>query len=797
MVEKSKKNSSKSKSSNVKKGGAFWGYLFVLFLKMSFAGLVILAVVTAYYYIQVSSSPMLKEEKWVTPAIVYSRPLELTIDQKITYDQLVHELELLKYRKVTNPNNPGEYGVSSSKSRIVIIRRPFEFEKDDISENNGVRPLLISFDNGKISRIQDANTRDDIDYVRMDPVLLERIGNNQEDRILITYSDVPKKLVETLIYVEDRDFYNHYGVNPLAIARAVFANLKAGRTVQGGSTITQQLVKNYFLTREKSLDRKVKELFMSLVVDARFSKEEILEMYLNEIYLGHGVRDIYGFGLASYFYFGVPVSELLPDQIALMVGMVKGPSYYDPRRHPDKALERRNLVLKLMLDAGIIKDKEYNFYVKKPLGIVSKNNLTAISVPGYISLLKDELRQKLGVDYLNHKRLTIFTSLDPQVQLSANESVRSVMNDLNTKRKKKLETAVVVSNWRTSEILAVVGSADPSYPGLNRVTNAKRQIGSLIKPAAYLTSFEQGWHLGSMVHDSKVTVKLKNGKTWSPNNFDHTFLGWIPLYKGFATSRNIPMVRVGMSVGVDSLVDNLHLMGIKDNITPVPSVLLGSISLTPLEVNQMYTTIATEGYYKPLSAIREVRDSEGVVYNRSAHLDGEQVLDPRNAYLAIYGMTVVTNQGTAKILRKYNAVLAGKTGTSNDSRDSWFSGFDNDELVTVWIGYDDNTNTGLTGSSGALKIYDKFLSVRGYKSLDLARPEGISFVNFFMDQDKSYIMDDETCDDVKNYIRLPVRTDMIRDDQVKKCRLDLWDETKDTFNDAYQGTKNFFHNLFN
>ncbi len=769
---------------------ASWRRKFLcLFVKLSIVFIFVISGIIVYYYFQVSSSRLEAEHKWSTPAIVYSRPLELTVDQKITYDQMKHELLLLKYRLVKNPKNPGEYGESVDKSKLVIIRRAFDFP-DGREES---RPILISFNNNKISRIQDADTKGDIDYILMDPVLLDRLSaHNEEDRIVITLDDIPQKLIDTLIYVEDRSFYDHYGVNPWAIIRAMAINLKAGKTVQGGSTITQQLVKNYFLTREKSFDRKIRELFMSLIVDARYGKDQVLEMYFNEIYLGHGSKDIYGFGLASYFYFGVPVNELTWDQVALMVGMIKGPSLYDPRRNPERALQRRNLVLKLMVDAGKISENDYKKYSSKPLGVINNDNFGIMKVPGYISLLKSELETALGPDYLSNEDMVIFTSLDPQVQLAADSAVRQVIPTLAKKYKQKsLQTAVVVSNWRTGDVLAVVGSSDPSFPGLNRVTKAKRQIGSLVKPAAYLTAFNNGWHLGSMVYDSPVTIKLKNGTTWTPRNFDGKFLGWLHLYKGFAQSRNVPMVRVGMNYGVDQLVDNLHRLGVRENIDPVPSVFLGSVAMTPFEVNQMYATIATEGAYKPLSAIRTVIAKKEVIYDRAAVLDAKQVVDPRNAYLAIYGMTVVTTEGTARSLRanpnvKADMVLAGKTGTSNDSRDSWFSGFDNDELMTVWIGNDDNTSTKLTGSSGALKVYDKFVSIRGVKSLDLARPEGISFVNF---NHEGFIMNEDNCRDVANYIRLPVRTDMITSAQRKDC--------KNFFENAVDGTKDFFENLFN
>lgn len=751
-------------------------------VKLGLSGFVLFCLVTCYYYMQVTSSRLDSAQKWETPAVVYSRPLELTLDQNLTFDQIVNELSLLKYRKTDNPRNPGEYNYNKAKTRLVAVRRPFDFP-DGFEEK---RPLLIEFEKGHISAVRDADTGEELVYVRMDPVLLDRISaNGEEDRLVISIKEVPDKVIKTLIQVEDRDFYNHHGVNPWAIMRAILINIKAGRAVQGGSTLTQQLVKNYFLSREKSFDRKVRELFMSLAVDARYDKETILEMYLNEIYLGHGATDIYGFGLASYFYFGIPVSELSWDQTALLVGMVKGPSLYDPRRNPGKALERRNLVLRLMRDKGELSPEEYEFYVKKPLGVIDRQALNVMKVPGYMSFVKDELNERLGPHWLENKNLEIFTSLDPQAQQAADSTVRKVIPELIRRTgKRELETAMVVSNWRVGEIMALVASRDPSYPGMNRVTSAKRQIGSLVKPAAYLTAFERGWHLGSAVHDAELTVRLQNGQEWKPRNFDHKFKGWIPLYQGFAESRNIPMVRVGMNAGVQNVVHTLKLLGVKDDIEPVPSVLLGAVAMTPFEVNQMYNTIASEGLYRPLSAVRYVRaGGNNVIYDRHAAMDSVQVLDPPSVYLAIYGMTIVTRQGTAKSVgsRYPDMVLAGKTGTSNGSRDSWFTGFDNSTLVTVWVGNDDNTPSGLTGATGALKLYDDFLTRFRPVSLELAQPEKIEFVNFNRD---GYIMADD-CTDVRNYVRLPVRSDNIRSDQLVSCGGDYGDARDSVLDNLY------------
>ncbi len=793
----SQSNNSQNNSSKTSKKRSWKFRIFSFILKLCLVGVVILAAIILYYYSVVSSSSLEGENKWAAPAVIYSRPFELTVDQNLKYEQIIKELLFLKYRQVKDPKHSGEYAISSDKTKIVIIRRAFEFP----DEKEPIRPILLKFTKGILSAIQSADDLTNIEYIRLEPVLLDRISNNnEEDRLLISISNVPQKVIDTLIAVEDRKFYEHHGINPIAIIRAFVANIKAGRRVQGGSTITQQLVKNYFLNREKSMDRKIKELFMSVIVDARYEKSQILEMYLNEIYLGHGSSDIYGFGLASYYYFGIPVDELTWEQTALLVGMIKGPSYYDPRRHPDRALTRRNLVLKILLDAEKITQNEYEKFIKTPLGIIdSKQNFGSIRLPAYVSLLKDELSTKLGADYLSkYNGLRIFTSLDPQVQVAANSSVEKVVKDLAKRYKKKdLQSAVVVSNWRTSEVLAVVGSSDPAFPGFNRVTKSQRQIGSLVKPAAYLTAFENGWHLGSVVHDAPVTVKLKNGQNWSPKNFDHKFLGWLPLYKGFASSRNVPMVRVGMSFGVDKVIDTLHALGVTSNIEPVPSTLLGSVAMSPYQVNQMYATLATEGFYKPLGAVRSV-DVGGnkVIFDRTAILDGKQVVDPRSAYLTIVGMTYVTKIGTARRLTANfpQKIIAGKTGTSNNSNDSWFSGFDENEVVTIWIGNDDNTGTSLTGSSGALLVYEDYLKKRGIQSLTLDVPEGIKQVYFDVN---GYIIDDSSCEiDPKTMIKLPVREDMISDAQVHKCSTfieDLWDRGGDMVNEGIDTIKGWFN----
>ena len=338
----------------------------------------------------------------------------------------------------------------------------------------------------------------------------------------------------------------------------------AGHAVEGGSTITQQLVKNYFLTNERSYSRKFKEIIMALIMDHRYTKDQILEAYMNEIYLGqNGNAGIYGFGLASYFNFGVPVSELTQDQMALLVGLIKGPSYYDPWRHPEKALELRNTVLAVLRNRGKLTDAQFTQYSSRPLNVIARGSMNYTKTPAFMGVLKHEISSQFGPDFLSGNGIKIFTSLDPQAQAAAEKAVASELDAIEKRSGKKgLEAAMVVSSWRTAEISAVVGSRTPKYDGFNRVIEGRRQIGSQIKPLVYLTAFNNGVHLGNLVKDQPLTVKLADGKLWQPRNDDRKYRGTIRVVEAMARSLNIPTVRIGMRVGINNVRDTMHKVGI-------------------------------------------------------------------------------------------------------------------------------------------------------------------------------------------------------------------------------------------
>ena len=740
-----------------------------LFIKLSVVGIMVGAVLFIYFDSMVIDGYEV-DDKWVLPAVVYSRPLELYPDQRLSLEQMVYELKLLQYREVESPRKPGEYAVNKKTGRVVLIKRPFKFPDAEDPRLS----IMIEFDGKRVNRIVNAQTLQEMSFLRMDPVLLDRINriNPQEDRIFISLEQVPEQLITTLIEIEDRSYFEHFGINPIAIVRAFVKNTMAGRVVEGGSTITQQLVKNYFLTNERSYTRKLKEIFMAMAMNHRYTKEQILEAYMNEIYLGqNGNAGIYGFGLASYFYFGVPIGELSLDQMALLVGLIKGPSYYDPWRYPDNALSRRNTVLAVLRNRGHISPESFEALAAKPLNVIKRGQMNYTKTPAFMGLVKTEIgwrfkeeEELTGKDFLSGNGIRIFTSLDPQAQASAEKAVTEQIAAIEKERKKKnLEAAMIVSSWRTGEVSAVVGSSNPKYDGYNRVLDSRRQVGSLIKPFVYLTAFHQGYHLGSIVNDNPVQVKLPNGDIWSPKNDDKKFRGPIRVIRAMASSLNVPTVRVGMGAGLDNVINTLHAAGYKRDIPLYPSIVLGTPEISPYELNSMYVGMATEGIYRDLTTLRTIEKDGQIVYQRGGNRS-PRTLDPKDTYLAIYGMTEATRSGTGRRIGSMfpGVTIASKTGTTNDFRDSWTVGMDSDELATVWVGYDNNKSTGLYGSTGAMRLYGAYLKERGVNSLELKRPEGIVFANF----DRQGNVLANGCEE-PGMERFPAREDRIQ--YIKQC----------------------------
>ncbi|WP_122053482.1 penicillin-binding protein 1B [Vibrio sp. Evd11] len=683
------------------------------------------------------------------PTVVYARVLDLSPGTPVSLVQVKNELDVLNYRKVNAPRHPGEY--SSSSTKIEMIRRPFEF----VDGPEADRHVMLHFNGNELTRIQSLEKKGDMGYLRVEPKMLGMLEkSNDEQRLFLKRNQFPEVMVDALLATEDRNFYQHDGVSPLAIARAMVVNVKAGRTVQGGSTLTQQLAKNLFLSSERTLWRKVREAYIALILDHRYSKDRILEAYLNEVYLGqNGGQAIHGFGLASRLYFGQPIQELRIDQLALLVGMVKGPSYYNPVRYPERAKTRRDLVLRLLMQQDILTSRQYEEAASRDLDI-QDNPRIASRQPAYFQQVNIELKKYVGDRFEAQKGIRVFTSLDPVSQDKLEKSIARKVPDLSKTAGNKLEAAAIAVDRNTGEIRAMVGGKRTGYDGFNRALNASRPIGSLVKPAIYLTALEQPqkYTLATTLMDTPLSLKGSKGSVWSPRNFDRKFRGDVPLYVALSKSYNVPTVRLGMQLGIDSVSDTIGKLGVdKNEIRPVPSMFLGSFSLTPFQVAQMYQTITNSGRIAPLSALRSVIDNEGEVLYQSIPRVSQSV-DQQAAWLTTYAMKRGVSEGTGRFLQGQFAWagLAGKTGTSNDSRDSWFVGVDGREVTTIWLGRDDNKPTKLTGSSGALRVYADYLKHRTPEQLLLPWPTGIVTASFTRTPEGALELD---CDGA---VKLPV-----------------------------------------
>lgn len=669
-------------------------------------------------------------KKWALPAQVYARPLELYSGLSISRSRFDEELKLLGYRYNYKANEPGTYSVTGRNYQIVT--RPFNFW-DGFSDSSAIR---LSLSDGMIDELQDINSNKEVSLFRLEPPVIGRIyPAHKEDRVLIKLDQVPVNLVKGLVVVEDRSFDSHHGVNPKAIARALWANIRAGATVQGGSTLTQQLVKNFFLTNKRSLWRKANEAVMSILLEWHYDKQEILEAYLNEIYLGQdGDRAIHGFGLASRFYFDKPIEQLNLPQVATLLALVRGPSYYDPRRHPKRLVKRRNLVLDLMHEHRLISKNTLRTAKAAPLTVVRSPSVKTSSHPAYMDLVKRQLRKDYKHDDLTSEGLQIFTTFDPHIQKKAEQALANRVKQLDNARglQGKLQGAVIVTNSVNGEIVAMVGDRSPRYAGFNRALDASRQVGSLIKPAVYLTALQQPgkYNLSSMIEDKPITLKGPDGNTWSPRNYDGVSHEQVPLVQALVHSYNQATVRLGLDLGFESIADTLHRLGIEKDIPPYPSMLLGSIGLTPFEVTQMYQSLASGGFYTPLKTVREVLTVEGKPLQRFP-VNVNQAVKPEYIQILNSALLQVIKSGTAKSVYQQlpeNISFAGKTGTTNDLKDSWFAGYSGDLLTVAWMGADDNSTIKLSGSSGALRVWTDIMKSAAQRSILPEPTEDIEFV---------------------------------------------------------------------
>ena len=694
-------------------------------VKLGLVGLVVLAGFAIYLDAVVQEK--FSGKRWTVPAKVYARPLELFVGQKLTKTDFLTELDALGYRRESAASGPGAAAVAGND--VQLHTRGFQFYEG----TEPARRINVRFSGAYVAGLSQG-AGGNLAVARLEPLLVGGLyPAHHEDRILLKLDQVPPYLVETLVAIEDREFFKHYGVSLKSIARAFWINATAGQLRQGGSTLTQQLVKNFYLTNERSLSRKATEAMMALLLELHYDKNEILEAYLNEVFLGQdGQRAVHGFGLASQYLFSQPLAELKLHQVALMVGMVKGPSYYNPRRFPERALERRNLVLDVLAEQGVVPAEQVAAAKLKPLGVTQRGSLADSSFPGFLDLVKRQLREDYREEDLTEEGLRIFTSFDPILQLKAEAALAETLKRLTAGRGKgidQVEAAMLVTSPESGEVQALIGSRQPRFAGFNRALDALRPIGSLIKPAVYLAALERPsqYTLTSWLSDTAFSVKGQDGQVWKPQNYDRQAHGNVFLYQALANSYNLSTAKLGLALGVPTVLKTLERLGVSREFPAYPSMLLGAGSLTPLEVAGMYQTLANGGFNTPLRGIRSVLTAEGEPLKRYP-FQIQQRFDPGAIYLVQNAMQRVMREGTGRSVYSQlpaSLNLAGKTGTSNDSRDSWFAGFSQDLLTVVWLGRDDNGKTPLTGATGALQVWTGFMRKADPLPLDMPLPDNV------------------------------------------------------------------------
>ena len=704
---------------------------------------------------------------WTVPAKVYARPLELAEGGKINVDVLKKELEILSYELTKGiPDTPGEF--SQSQQSVNIFIRGFG------SQEPGLYRLKI--ENDKIDSIKRKDGIS-IDLIQLEPLSIGGMfPSHLQDRILLNFSQVPKDLEEMILVVEDRNFYSHKGISLKSIMRAFIKNTKALGIEEGGSTITQQLAKSLFFSPEQTIRRKIKEAIAALLIEMHYSKQEILLAYINDVFIAQsGRRAIHGFGLASQFFFGTDLKNLSLDQKALLVGMLKGPSLYSPINNPDRAKTRRDLVLSLIKNDSLITEEEYLDLKGKSLKVIPPSFKSLSKYPAFNDIVILDLRKNFDDSDLRTKGLKIITNLDPVVQDYLEESIKDTKLKLKRKYGSQLnglEGAGIVIDSFSGEVVAAIGSTKPNNYGFNRAINAVRPIGSLVKPFIYLSALQHytKYNLSTLLDDSKLSVSLPGSKLWEPNNFDKKFHGNVPLHVALSESYNVATTRLGMDLGYSVVQETFTKLGIEKKIPKYPSIFVGSFEMTPLEAIQAYQTIASEGFYSPLNSIRTV-ESSGDVLSLSYPYKVEQRFRPEPIYLLKFVLKQTFISGTARgfssrVIEKWKT--GGKTGTSDDQRDSWFVGYAGNYLMVVWLGFDDNRKSPLTGRTGALQVWKNFMSRLDPIAYEVRKPSRIRYE--WVDV-KDGLLSGERC---KGSILIPfvegTEPEMIPQNR-KKCRI--------------------------
>jgi len=697
----------------------------------------LVAVAALALYVYKQSIGKFEVRRLSLPTRIYADFTPLRPGVPLAADDLIEKLDRLGYRAVPALAQPGDY--VAGRSQVDLYTRAFPHP----TGNYPAQPLRIAFKANAIDSVVALRNPEPVQNAALEPELLTSILSDQlENRRPVKLDQVPQSLQDAVVVTEDVRFWHHPGVDPLGIFRALFRNVKAGGVAEGGSTLTQQLVKNYYLTPERSMKRKVTEAFMAVILDAKYSKRDILEAYLNDIYLGRNRSiSILGVGEAARFYFGKPVNELTVPESAMLAGMIRSPNNYSPFTRPDLALQRRNTVLGLMLKYKKIDQAAYAAAIAAPLPRRPFRQRTGLSsMPYYVDRVLQELARDYGLKDVKGRGLQIYTAIDLNAQDTAARTLEAGLETLERGNRRlrnassPLQGVVVNIDVPSGEIRALIGGRNYDMNQFDRALNAKRQIGSLVKPFVYLTAFEpslSGKNVtpATLVSDSRFVLKRRFSADWSPRNYEDVYHGTVTVREALEESMNSASVRIGLATGIPNVIRTMKTLGVTSDVSDNPAMLLGAIDISPIEMADAYSTIARIGSRVPLRTIRFVTDDRGRVVANGGDVQPVQVYPARDAFVLVNIMKGVVDRGTAAGVRSlgYTNVAAGKTGTTNDKRDAWFIGFTPQTLTLTWLGFDDNTPVGLSGGQGAAPIWARYMEAvtAGQRNMDWAPPAGI------------------------------------------------------------------------
>lgn len=700
----------------------------LLRLSLMLVAVALLAVVLYGLWLTARIEIRFAGRRWTVPSRVYSDLTLLYPGQHISQKQVLQRLRRLDYQSANGRlaegqfhSRPGRVDVQLRAQNVPFLKRP-------------ATQVRMDFKGAVLQRLRKDGTKE-LPLLELEAEeLLQIFGDARESRQLVSAAQIPKILKHALLAAEDANFYQHPGVDIKGMARALYVNLRAGKVRQGGSTLTQQLAKNYFLSPERTLTRKLNEVYIALLIDLLYGKDEILEIYLNEIYFGQrGSVAIHGLGEAASFYFGKRAEQLNLPEAATLAGLIRGPNIYSPFKYPKKSRARRAQVLQAMFKHQWIDAAQLAKAKQAPLSS-HKFHLYIRKAPYFFDYLQKQLREKYSQSQLSQSGMSIYTTLDPLVQEAAEQAVQNGLARLEKRyprlvkknADKKLQAALIVMQPRTGQIMAMVGGRDYGKSQFNRVTQARRQPGSIFKPIVYASALEE-FNLATRLDNTRKVYKI-DGKSWSPKNHDGQDGGMVTMREALTHSMNIPSVDLAMRRGLPQIIDLARDLGLTTPLEPKPSLALGAFEVNPLEMARAYCALLGDGTLPEPMSLRAVIDDKGVLLQRRQQRI-KSVLSPQRAYIVTDLMRSVVKEGTARSLSQYgvNYPVAGKTGTTNKGRDAWFVGATPELMALVWVGFDDDSAMGLSGASAALPIWANLMQAIPWtrSGQDFAPPPGL------------------------------------------------------------------------